>query len=57
LRKAGDTTFGIVGLTPSPADSPDVETYVDGQNPGGGGTQLISATTGFTSCTLPAGMP
>jgi large repetitive protein len=57
LRKAGTSTttdiFGIEGL-PDPAPvgegSPAVENYVNSQNPAGGGTLLISATSGFTSC-------
>jgi hypothetical protein len=30
--------------------SPGVEAFVDGQNPAGGGTLLISATSGFSNC-------
>jgi len=30
-----------------------VESYVNGLNPAGGGTLLISATSGFTNCSLP----
>src|SRR5262249_39509192 len=33
--------------------SPDVENYVNGLNPAGGGTLLISATSGFGTCSLP----
>ncbi|MGN6184628.1 MAG: tandem-95 repeat protein [Thermoanaerobaculia bacterium] len=55
LRKQGVSTvinaFGINGLAPSPAGTPTVENYVDSLNPAGGGTLLLSATTGFTSCT------
>jgi hypothetical protein len=52
LRKQGTSTtvnaFGIEGL---PADgTPNIENYVNGQNPAGNGTLLISATSGFTSC-------
>ncbi|MBV8516271.1 MAG: tandem-95 repeat protein [Acidobacteria bacterium] len=55
LRKQGSNPtindFAIVG---NPAtSSPAVEAYVDGLNPAGGGTVLLSATTGFTNCTLP----
>jgi hypothetical protein len=57
LRKQGTNTavnaFGIHGLPSSPAGTPVVETYVDSQNPAGGGTQLLSATTGFTACANP----
>jgi large repetitive protein len=55
LRKQGTNAtindFAIVG---SPAtSSPAVEAYVDGLNPAGGGTVLLSASTGFSNCTLP----
>jgi hypothetical protein len=30
--------------------APGVEGFVGGQNPAGGGVLLISATSGFTSC-------
>jgi large repetitive protein len=65
LRKEGTATtthaFGVVGLTPSPAGSPAVENVVNELNPGSqpgvnfgvGGTALISATSGFTACTIP----
>lgn len=57
-------TFGIVGLpagsstcpvsgTTTCAATPAVESYVSGLNPSGNGTLLISATSGFSSCTLP----
>ena len=58
LGKRTASTFGIVGLSPSPADSPTVENYVNSLNTsasgtfGVGGTAMISTTTGFTSCTL-----
>ena len=59
LRKQGTdpavNRFGIVGLSPSPTTA-DTQTtsYVAGQNPGSvGGVLLVSAQTGFTSCTLP----
>src|SRR5262249_40973994 len=32
--------------------SPNVETFVDGQNPSGNGTLLISATSGFSNCSF-----
>jgi hypothetical protein len=58
LRKQGTSTtvnvFGIQGLTPSPAGTPDVETYVNGQNPAGNGTLLISATSGFVAHSVTA---
>ncbi|MDQ3822234.1 MAG: cadherin domain-containing protein [Actinomycetota bacterium] len=63
LRKQGTSTtvntFGIEGLSPSPAGTPAVENWVNSQNTstsgnfGVGGTALLSATTGFTSCTAP----
>ncbi len=59
LYKQGSTTttndFGIEGMNAAAA-SPDVETYVDAQNPqssvGGSGrrTILLSATSGFANC-------
>ncbi|MEY2591780.1 MAG: large repetitive protein [Acidimicrobiaceae bacterium] len=54
LRKQGTVAttndFGIVGLPGGSTATPDVETYVNGQNPAGSGTLLISATSGFSSC-------
>jgi hypothetical protein len=54
LRKQGTNStinsFGVVGMVAT--SSPGVETYVDSQNPAGGGTELISATSGFTNCSL-----
>jgi len=54
LRKQGTNpsinSFGIVGMLAT--STPGVEAYVDSQNPSGGGTELISATTGFTNCSL-----
>jgi hypothetical protein len=37
----------------SATSSPGIETYVNGLNSSGGGTLLISATSGFTNCSLP----
>jgi len=55
LRKQGTTSttndFAVVGMVATA--TPGVEAYVDGLNPGGNGTLLISATSGFTNCTLP----
>ncbi len=52
LRKQGTNpainVFGIEGM--SATASPGIETFVNGQNPAGGGTQLISATSGFSNC-------
>ena len=52
LRKQGTSptvnAFGIEGM--SATSSPGVESYVDGKNPSGGGTLLVSATSGFTNC-------
>ncbi len=67
LRKQGTnpTTndFGIVGLPGGSTSTPNVENYVNSQNPGSasgtfgvGGTALISATSGFSSCSEPAGL-
>jgi len=57
LRKQGTNAvvndFGLHGLGSSPAGTPTVESYVDAQNPAGGGTTLLSATSGFTACSLP----
>jgi hypothetical protein len=57
LRKQGTVptthTFGIEGLSPAPAGSPNVENCVNSQNPAGGGSRLISATSEFTSCSAP----
>ena len=47
------------GLSPSPTGTPTVENWVNSQNTsttgtfGVGGTALLSATSGFTSCTAP----
>ncbi|HKR65230.1 MAG TPA: Ig-like domain-containing protein [Thermoanaerobaculia bacterium] len=62
LRKQGTNpalnAFGIVGM--SATSSPGVEQYVDGLNSSvpspfgdGDGVVLLSATSGFTSCSLP----
>jgi hypothetical protein len=52
LRKQGTVAttndFGIEGMAATA--SPGVESYVDGLNPAGGGTLLISATSGFSNC-------
>jgi hypothetical protein len=63
LRKQGTdpaiNVFGIEGLSPSPTGTPNVENWVNSQNTstsgtfGVGGTALLSATTGFTSCAAP----
>jgi Putative Ig domain/Bacterial Ig domain/FG-GAP-like repeat/FG-GAP repeat len=57
LRKQGTTPttndFGIHGLPGGSTATPNVEAYVNGQNPAGGGTLLISATSGFSTCSLP----
>jgi VCBS repeat-containing protein len=57
LRKQGTTAtvndFGIHGLPGGSTATPAVETYVDSQNPAGGGTLLISATSGFSTCSNP----
>ena len=52
LRKQGTVTttndFGVEGM--GATATPGVEAFVNGQNPAGGGTLLISATSGFSSC-------
>lgn len=40
--------FGIEGMTAT--STPGVESHVDGLNPNGGGTLLVSATSGFSNC-------
>jgi hypothetical protein len=54
LRKAGTSTttdiFGIEGLPAGSGSTPNVENYVNSLNPSGGDTLLISAASGFTSC-------
>jgi hypothetical protein len=55
LRKEGTVsstnTFGINGMAATA--TPGVESYVDGLNPAGNGTSLVSATSGFTNCSFP----
>ncbi len=55
LRKQGTVpttdAFGVVGMAATA--TPGVEAYVSGLNPAGGGVLLISATSGFSSCTIP----
>jgi hypothetical protein len=55
IRKQGTNatlnTFGIHGMAAT--SSPGVESYVAGLNPAGGGVLLISATSGFSNCSLP----
>ncbi len=55
LRKQGTDpaihSFGVEGMAATA--TPGVETYVSGQNPAANGAFLISATAGFTSCTVP----
>ncbi|MEO8054398.1 MAG: hypothetical protein ABI768_04555, partial [Acidobacteriota bacterium] len=55
LRKQGTVSttndFGVNGM--GATSTPGVEAYVDGLNPGGNGTLLISATSGFSNCSLP----
>jgi hypothetical protein len=55
IRRASPLTFGITGMAATA--SPGVEAYIDSQNPSGAGSELISASTGFSNCTLPAAMP
>lgn len=55
LRKQGPVSnindFSIHGMAAT--DSPGVEAYVNSQNAGGGDTDIISAGSGFSNCTLP----
>ena len=55
LRKQGTNPaindFAINGMAAT--STPGIETYVNGLNPAGGGTLLISATSGFSNCVLP----
>ena len=55
LRKQGTTSttndFRVNGM--GATSTPGVETYVNGLNPAGGGTTLISATSGFSNCSFP----
>jgi hypothetical protein len=55
LRKQGTVptthSFAVEGMVAT--SSPGVEAYVSGLNPAGNGVLLISATSGFTSCTVP----
>ena len=49
---AGTNEFRIHGLSPSPANATQMQTYVVGQNPAGGGVDSISGTP-YESCNLP----
>jgi large repetitive protein len=55
LRKQGTVSttnaFGISGMAAT--TTPGVEAYVNGLNPAGNGTLLLSATSGFSNCSLP----
>jgi large repetitive protein len=55
LRKQGTNpavnVFAVNGMVATA--TPAVEAYVSGLNPAGGGTQLISATSGFSNCAFP----
>jgi hypothetical protein len=55
LRKQGTVSttnaFGVNGMAATA--TPGVESYVNGLNPAGNGTLLISATSGFSNCSLP----
>jgi hypothetical protein len=53
LRRQTTNTnvFSIVGMAATA--TPGVESYVNGLNPNGGGTLLVSASSGFSSCSLP----
>ncbi|HEU0052827.1 MAG TPA: Ig-like domain-containing protein, partial [Longimicrobium sp.] len=55
LRKQGTNpavnVYAIDGMAATA--TPGVEAYVDGLNPAGGGTQLLSASSGFSGCSFP----
>lgn len=53
LRRQSTNTnvFGVNGMAATA--TPGVENYVNGLNPAGGGTLLISSTSGFSNCSLP----
>ncbi|HEV7670787.1 MAG TPA: Ig-like domain-containing protein [Thermoanaerobaculia bacterium] len=55
LRKQGTSStvhaFGVNGM--GATSTPGVETFVNGLNPAGSATLLISATSGFSNCSLP----
>lgn len=55
LRKQGivatTNAFGVNGMAAT--STPGVEAYVDGLNPAANGTLLLSATSGFSNCSLP----
>ncbi|MBL9129703.1 MAG: hypothetical protein JNG86_00785, partial [Verrucomicrobiaceae bacterium] len=59
LRKQGTVTatnrFAVRGMTATA--TPGIETFINGQNPAGGGTLLISATSGFSEWTGTGGQP
>lgn len=59
LRKQGTVAtthdFGIEGMAAT--GTPGVESYVNGLNPAGSGTLLISATSGFANCSTTAVVP
>jgi hypothetical protein len=59
LRKQGTVTttndFRVEGMAAT--STPNIETYINSQNPAGSGTLLISATSGFSSCTTMATLP
>jgi large repetitive protein len=52
IRRNAGLTFGVVGLPAGSTATPAFEAYINGQNPAGGGTDLISQTSGFSSCTI-----
>lgn len=57
LRKQGvvatTNDFGVHNLPGGSTATPNLEAFVNGLNPAGGGTLLISATSGFSTCNLP----
>ena len=53
-RRANATASNVFNIKNLPAglgQSPQLEAYINGLNPAGGGTTLISQTAGFGSCT------
>ena len=54
LEGARPPSFAAIARrTMAATATPGVETYVNGLNPAGNSTLLISATSGFSNCSLP----
>ncbi|HLM21663.1 MAG TPA: hypothetical protein VK390_09085, partial [Propionibacteriaceae bacterium] len=52
IRRAAGLAFGVVGLPAGSTATPAFEAYINSQNPSGGGVDLVSQTSGFSSCAL-----